>query len=219
MRRVRMVKPDSLAVPLQTKGVWRYATTDSGGRCVTEAGDSAMQPWCVENRGTHLKVVTTPTLSCVCRCVHVLQCMFFHPAGALPVYYGDFGQGTGVIYLSAVNCRGTEESLDDCSTSDPIGHNYCVHSIDAGVICFGKYLANYVTSLLILLLLLLLLLLLDPNNTCTNGDLRLVDGETANEGRLQVCFRNHWGTICDDDFGATEASLVCRTLNFSSEGT
>ena len=58
----------------------------------------------------------------------------------------------------------------------------------------------------------------DANNTCTAGDMRLVGGETPNEGRLEVCFVNHWGTVCDDDFDAHEASLVCRELGFPEEG-
>lgn len=48
--------------------------------------------------------------------------------------------------------------------------------------------------------------------------MRLVDGETPNEGRLELCYLNHWGTVCDDGFGAAEAAIVCRQLGFSEEG-
>lgn len=59
---------------------------------------------------------------------------------------------------------------------------------------------------------------LDANNTCTDGDMRLVDGEGPNEGRLEVCFINHWGTVCDDTFGPREAQVVCSVLGYPAEG-
>ncbi len=58
----------------------------------------------------------------------------------------------------------------------------------------------------------------DPNNTCIEGSMRLADGETANEGRLEVCYSNHWGTVCDDEFSSVEAAIVCRELGYSTEG-
>ncbi len=45
-----------------------------------------------------------------------------------------------------------------------------------------------------------------------------MDGGRSSEGRLEICFHNHWGTVCDDNFHAQEASLVCRELGFLSEG-
>lgn len=48
--------------------------------------------------------------------------------------------------------------------------------------------------------------------------MRLTGGDTPNEGRLEVCFFNHWGTVCDDNFGNEEAKLVCRELGFPEEG-
>ena len=48
--------------------------------------------------------------------------------------------------------------------------------------------------------------------------MRLAGGESPNEGRLEVCYFNHWGTVCDDNFGTEEAQLVCRELGFPEEG-
>ena len=45
-----------------------------------------------------------------------------------------------------------------------------------------------------------------------------MDGLTPNEGRLEICFLGHWGTVCDDDFESVEASVACRQLGFGSEG-
>ena len=50
---------------------------------------------------------------------------------AFGVYRAAFGQGTGPILLSLLNCTGRESSLLSCGhTSGP-----CSHSQDVGVVC------------------------------------------------------------------------------------
>ena len=51
---------------------------------------------------------------------------------------------------------------------------------------------------------------------CHDGDLRLVGGTTPDQGRLEVCMGEVWGTVCDDSFGVVDANVVCRQLNYSS---
>lgn len=58
----------------------------------------------------------------------------------------------------------------------------------------------------------------DPENACPEGEIRLEDGKTPNEGRLEICFRGHWGTVCDDLFDNADASVVCRQLGLEPEG-
>ena len=53
---------------------------------------------------------------------------------------------------------------------------------------------------------------------CTNGDLRLGGATIANEGRVEVCMNNEWGTVCDDSWGTTDATVVCRQLGYLSTG-
>ena len=53
---------------------------------------------------------------------------------------------------------------------------------------------------------------------CTQFALRLQGSTTNNMGRLEICYNNEWGTICDDFFGAPSAQVACRQLGFSTTG-
>ena len=53
---------------------------------------------------------------------------------------------------------------------------------------------------------------------CTTGQLRLAGGNIPNEGRVEICMNNVWGTVCDDLWGSTDATVVCRQLGYSTEG-
>ena len=42
---------------------------------------------------------------------------------------------------------------------------------------------------------------------------RLVNGRNQYEGRLEIFHNGNWGTVCDDGFNETSATVVCRMLN------
>jgi len=109
-----------------------------------------------------------------------------------PVAFGNahFGAGTGPIHLDDVNCNGRENNLVDCLHSSIVNCTFG-HSEDAGVRCQAL---------------------------CTTGQLQLVGGNIANEGRVEVCVNNLWGTVCDDSWGSNDAAVVCRQLGYSSQG-
>lgn len=62
-----------------------------------------------------------------------------------------------------------------------------------------------------------------PNPLCDHGELRLkstgVPPEEQLEGTLEICFGGNWGTVCDDGWDNTDASVACRDLGFSDRGT
>jgi deleted-in-malignant-brain-tumors protein 1 len=52
---------------------------------------------------------------------------------------------------------------------------------------------------------------------CAYGAIRLQGGTTM-QGRVEICNNNVWGTVCDDFWGAPDASVACRQLGFSPTG-
>ena len=58
----------------------------------------------------------------------------------------------------------------------------------------------------------------DPSFSCTNGDVRLAGSSITGVGRVEVCYNNHFGTVCEDGWGQQEASVVCSQLGFDHEG-
>lgn len=43
-------------------------------------------------------------------------------------------------------------------------------------------------------------------------DVRLVDGSTEYEGRVEVYRDGSWGTVCGSNFDENDANFVCRAL-------
>lgn len=50
---------------------------------------------------------------------------------------------------------------------------------------------------------------------CQTGDVRLVNGTSPSEGRVEICMGGVWGTVCDNAWDQLDASIVCRQLMFS----
>ena len=51
---------------------------------------------------------------------------------------------------------------------------------------------------------------------CTEGEVRLVVGETDREGDVQICHQGVWGYVCGYYWDYQEAKVLCQQLNYSS---
>lgn len=49
-----------------------------------------------------------------------------------------------------------------------------------------------------------------------DGDMRLADGDAANQGRVEIFYGGQWGTVCDNLWDLLDASVVCRGLGFKN---
>ena len=115
-------------------------------------------------------------------------------AGAEAKVDAHFGEGDDDVALTTLHCNGDESALFDCffKTGSAVT---CSHANDAGVVCQGL---------------------------CTNGDIRLVDGDVVqenvppNSGRVEVCFNGEWGTVCDNGWSTNDANVVCTQAGFQS---
>ena len=69
--------------------------------------------------------------------------------------------------------------------------------------------------------LIVIFIIYDPltaaNFSCEDGEVRLAGGDTPNEGRVEICFDNQFGTICNDGWDGNDAKVICGELGFSRD--
>ena len=55
------------------------------------------------------------------------------------------------------------------------------------------------------------------SSDCVDGDIRL-SGGIENEGRVEICYHNQWGTVCDNNWDIYDARVVCHQLGYPRSG-
>ncbi|XP_040907936.1 scavenger receptor cysteine-rich domain-containing group B protein [Toxotes jaculatrix] len=120
----------------------------------------------------------------------------------------QFGQGTGLILLDNVDCRGSETDLSQCRSLGWGIHN-CYHYEDVGVTCRepavvgGKGFEELTTPP-------------QENSGLRDGTIRLANGQNVCQGRVEIYYQGNWGTVCDDDWVLNNARVVCQQLGCGS---
>jgi deleted-in-malignant-brain-tumors protein 1 len=93
-------------------------------------------------------------------------------------------------HLDDVACTGNENLLADCGHAGVGEHNCIVQQEEAGVIC-------------------------NATVECSENEVRLMDGLTPDDGRVEICLYGLWGSVCDDAWDYRDARVVCQQLGYN----
>ncbi|EKX33789.1 hypothetical protein GUITHDRAFT_81115, partial [Guillardia theta CCMP2712] len=115
------------------------------------------------------------------------------------------GGGSGMVWLSNVDCEGTEGDVGDCKHSQ-WGANDCAHGDDVGICCYGAARGLKGTRRVA-----------ETDSFTSKTKVRLVDCSRF-ACRLEVLHEGVWGTVCDKDFGSESANAICKSLGFAEGG-
>ena len=110
-------------------------------------------------------------------------------AGASPVHGGIYPQGSGQPVGGQFHCSGMEKQLNSCMYS---GTFKCGHHEDAAVIC---------------------------PSACEDGDVRLVNFTHSYSGRVEVCYKGDWVSLCLDGWSIEEAEVICQQIGSFKQGS
>ncbi|XP_046614568.1 uncharacterized protein LOC124302404 isoform X6 [Neodiprion virginianus] len=148
------------------------------------------------------------------------------PAG----YYGN--ADSQLFLMDQLKCRGNETSLRECDF-DGWGIHNCLPEEAVGIVCKtavntcqdGSWKCD--NSPECIPTPFICDEVVDCSDRSDEGpehceapfELRLSGGSNLLEGRVEVRHHGIWGTVCDDDFSDTAATVICRSLGYGGPAT
>nr|XP_031846097.1 uncharacterized protein LOC116432824 isoform X1 [Nomia melanderi] len=153
--------------------------------------------------------------------------------GALEIrpggFYGNLDPPTRFI-VDQLQCRGNETSLRECDF-DGWGVHNCQPEEAVGVVCKtavdtcqdGHWKCEKSPTCIPTAFIC------DEVVDCPDGsdessqhcdapfEIRLANGSSPLEGRVEVRHHGVWGTVCDDDFSTAAATVICRSLGYTGK--
>ncbi|KAL9984310.1 hypothetical protein ACROYT_G006586 [Oculina patagonica] len=107
--------------------------------------------------------------------------------------FSSFGEGSGPVVMSNVECTGTEKTLQQCQYRDwPKSDIY--RDREVGVICKTHDF--------------------DPDDS--DISIRLQGSSVPNAGRVEVLYAGIWGAISKYDWDINGATVACRQLGYQA---
>ncbi|XP_041472113.1 deleted in malignant brain tumors 1 protein-like isoform X3 [Lytechinus variegatus] len=115
---------------------------------------------------------------------------------------GNLIPGSGDIIYDDLRCLGVESFLGQCPNAG-LTVNNCAHYEDISVSCSIEVTPPILPTTQAW-----------TTEGITDLPTRLVNGDTDNQGRLEVFYQGQWGTVCDDFWDSDATDVACRALGF-----
>ena len=52
---------------------------------------------------------------------------------------------------------------------------------------------------------------------CRDGEVRLAEGFNVTNGRVEICIKQTWATVCGDSWDLLDAKVICNQLGYSGK--